>query len=327
MAVSTSLTEPTLELIWHATLLCGVLTLGLVIAIVAVSSWHFSMTKRYKAMDDAWASWLLSHQFFEVPPPQAKSTKMKNYLLDKWIAMLIAMPPTARPLAGTATSRASIAAHALSTLRWPFMRSPHTLESAISIVGLLQLPGQESRLIRHLQHTELPVVFAAGLALLRLDNRRIDTLWAQLPITELSKSALLTLLEESDPQCVNKLIHAQLATAKPAEAASFLLLWSQIPENEAQDVGRKLLLTKETPVALLSAALRVLQSSEDLPLVRHYLQHADWPVRLNAVKAMGRLGHGQDLEALRCMEDHPNWWIRTRVREQLAHQHAEKWAW
>jgi HEAT repeat protein len=58
--------------------------------------------------------------------------------------------------------------------------------------------------------------------------------------------------------------------------------------------------------------------SEDLPLIRGYLTHRNWCVRLHAVKALGRLGSQGDAHLLISRLDDDNWWVRFRTAEALA---------
>jgi len=61
-----------------------------------------------------------------------------------------------------------------------------------------------------------------------------------------------------------------------------------------------------------------LAGPEDLPIVRGYLQHHNWCVRLHAVKALGRLGSVDDEENLISLLNDENWWVRFRSAEALA---------
>jgi HEAT repeat protein len=64
--------------------------------------------------------------------------------------------------------------------------------------------------------------------------------------------------------------------------------------------------------------LAELAGPEELPVIRGYLQHHNWCVRLHAVKALGRLGSVDDEADMISLLDDENWWVRFRTAEALA---------
>jgi hypothetical protein len=68
---------------------------------------------------------------------------------------------------------------------------------------------------------------------------------------------------------------------------------------------------------VLAACLRLLQSSEDLPIVRHSLVHEDWRVRVQAATALGRIGEDDDQELLVPLLSDEQWWVRYRAAQAL----------
>ncbi len=67
-----------------------------------------------------------------------------------------------------------------------------------------------------------------------------------------------------------------------------------------------------------AAALDTLWNPEDAPLARARLAHAEWYVRLAAVKALGRVGAAGDRDALEDRLSDENWWVRYRAAQALA---------
>ena len=68
----------------------------------------------------------------------------------------------------------------------------------------------------------------------------------------------------------------------------------------------------------LVAALRTASGPTLLPLVRGYLSHADWRVRVEAASFLGRFGDTEDAEALKAGLEDAQWWVRYASAEALA---------
>lgn len=56
----------------------------------------------------------------------------------------------------------------------------------------------------------------------------------------------------------------------------------------------------------------------DLPLVRHYLTHQAWYVRVQAATALGKFGTAEDEGRLIALFSDEQWWVRYRAGEALA---------
>jgi HEAT repeat protein len=67
----------------------------------------------------------------------------------------------------------------------------------------------------------------------------------------------------------------------------------------------------------LAAALAALQHPDDVELARRHARHADAVVRLQAVKALARLGVRADVDQLVALLSDPSWWVRYRSAQAL----------
>lgn len=65
------------------------------------------------------------------------------------------------------------------------------------------------------------------------------------------------------------------------------------------------------------AGLRGVRTPETLPDVRALLAHADWQVRVQAARALGRVGERRDAERLAQLLSDREWWVRYRAAEAL----------
>jgi HEAT repeat protein len=68
---------------------------------------------------------------------------------------------------------------------------------------------------------------------------------------------------------------------------------------------------------VVGAALRLTAVPELLDDVRALLAHGDWRVRVQAAKALGRIGNRSDAARLRALLGDPQWWVRYRAAQAL----------
>ena len=69
---------------------------------------------------------------------------------------------------------------------------------------------------------------------------------------------------------------------------------------------------------VIATCLGLLESSEDLPLVRQSLGHEDWRVRVQAAGALGRIGRAEDERLLILLLSDRQWWVRYRAAQALS---------
>lgn len=70
-------------------------------------------------------------------------------------------------------------------------------------------------------------------------------------------------------------------------------------------------------VPVVLAALRNVLTPETIAQVRSLLAHQDWQVRVQAARALGRVGEREDAERLAALLRDPQWWVRYRAAEAL----------
>jgi len=69
---------------------------------------------------------------------------------------------------------------------------------------------------------------------------------------------------------------------------------------------------------VVAACLRLLESAEDLPVIRENIGHEDWRVRLHAAAALGRIGEDEDEQRLVPLLSDKEWWVRYRTAQALS---------
>lgn len=66
------------------------------------------------------------------------------------------------------------------------------------------------------------------------------------------------------------------------------------------------------------AAMGEFADPTDLPVVRQFVTHPAWPVRVQAARALGKMGAREDQRRLVAMLDDSEWWVRYRAAQGLA---------
>ena len=106
--------------------------------------------------------------------------------------------------------------------------------------------------------------------------------------------------------------------ARPLRNAARLVRYLNLAYNvSAVPAARTIARSSHNP-EVLAACLRLLNSAEDLEIVRRCLAHEAWPVRVQAAAAMGRIGEDQDAPGLIGLLSDKQWWVRYRAAQALA---------
>jgi HEAT repeats len=105
--------------------------------------------------------------------------------------------------------------------------------------------------------------------------------------------------------------------AQPINRSARLVRYLELAHSvSALPAARAIAASSHDP-EVLAACLRLLKSSEDLPMVRDCLAHRDWRVRVQAAAAMGRLGCDDDEGVLVPLLSDNQWWVRYRAAQAL----------
>jgi HEAT repeat protein len=74
---------------------------------------------------------------------------------------------------------------------------------------------------------------------------------------------------------------------------------------------------RSSAVPVVIAGLRSVITPDTIGDVRALLGHEDWQVRVQAARALGRIGERADAERLTAMLADPQWWVRYRAAQAL----------
>jgi HEAT repeat protein len=134
---------------------------------------------------------------------------------------------------------------------------------------------------------------------------------ADLISDQIANAALKAALEESEPDANG---NSKTATRNSARLVGYL----ELAHNVAALPAARAIAELSHDPEVLAACLRLLNSAEDLPLIRECLSHEDSRVRVQAAVALGRLGEDDDEERLVPLLSDKDWWVRYRAAQALS---------
>lgn len=148
-------------------------------------------------------------------------------------------------------------------------------------------------------------------ALLPLISHRVD--WSPLKV--------MAILQGAGEELVAHTLGQAALAAPPVIAARLIRFLASIRSHRALPLIRHLLDQKPIHLDVLAACLSLFgQCSDphDLPLVRQYVAHDIWFIRVQAATALGKMGVEADEAVLTGLLSDEHWWVRYRAAEALA---------
>ncbi|WP_164932003.1 HEAT repeat domain-containing protein [Janthinobacterium sp. 17J80-10] len=157
-----------------------------------------------------------------------------------------------------------------------------------------------------------------------------NALWALARINPAAGAAhMMTFFIQQDDWAIARVVYILQEAREPAAE----ILAQMLPQLDDAGLTRGLRIAEGLRVSLpasmiaaalrrnavptLIAALRNASGPETLAEVRTLLAHDDWQVRLQAAKALGRLGSRNDAALLVPLLQDAHWWVRYRTAQSL----------
>jgi len=126
------------------------------------------------------------------------------------------------------------------------------------------------------------------------------------------------ILKEAGAGAVSEpLAAAALSSASPPGAAR-LVRYLEFASSAAALPAIHRILRSSHDERVIRACLHVVRDPGEADLVRSFVDHPDWLVRLDAAVALGRIGSEEDEPRLLALLDDSAWWVRYRAAEALA---------
>jgi HEAT repeat protein len=164
----------------------------------------------------------------------------------------------------------------------------------------------------------LPVSLAAARALVRLDPLRAVT--ELMPMIEQRDdwpgTRIWPLLQEAGPDAVTAPLVEALRRGGAREKARLARFLPLADEATAIALVRELL-REAVSEPVIASCLAVVDSPEELPIIRGLTSHPRWHIRMLAAKALGRLGEREDEALLTSLVGDAEWWVRYRAAQAL----------
>ncbi len=189
---------------------------------------------------------------------------------------------------------------------------------AIMAAGYMKLSQARKPLLRQLRSLHPLVSLTAARALLHLDPetsvshvvpeivRRLD--W---PL-----ALVATVLKEVPAVPIMGALAGAIRSAPPDSQARLVRYLADTQEPAALRLVEDLM-KSSSDAEVLSACLFVAQSPRLFPLIVPLLRHPQWFVRMNAARALGRIGDATAWPLMVSLLKDSEWWVRYRTAEAL----------
>lgn len=193
----------------------------------------------------------------------------------------------------------------------------------VATIGHLRRSGMESRLHELAGEPHPPLSLAAGRAALQIEPERnvawFLSMFVQREDWPLAKVASILSGQGADavtPPLIDT-IETLARTPGAGDKLARLLQLLEIAHADRAAPVLRCILRDSSDERTIAASLRALQDPRDLPLVRRFASHAGWIVRVQAARALGRMGAAEDRKLLAQLLSDPHWWVRYRAAQSL----------
>jgi len=160
---------------------------------------------------------------------------------------------------------------------------------------------------------------AAARALMQIDAAAAVVVF--MPLLEVREdwppARVASLLKEAGAAIISGPLTALIRQAPQAQLPRLIHFLDLAYSDASSRLVREMLETSHDS-QVLAACLRAMNDARDLDLARRQLQHPDWPVRVQAAAALGRLGADVDRVGLARLLTDTQWWVRYRAAQALS---------
>ncbi|MDH5692432.1 MAG: HEAT repeat domain-containing protein, partial [Gammaproteobacteria bacterium] len=273
-----------------------VLTVGVLLLVIFFRSLLILREKRKEKFLSQWRP-ILYETLFSVPDslPKLKKGHIKDFI-DEWNQVQFNVK-------GVCVKRLNYLARKLEINKYlrKKLKSRSVRDQLTAIISLGSLRDYEStdELIRITQQGKPIPSLAAARALLQIDPMRsIEFLLNPIVNREDWPLSLVAkiLIEAKNEKLCSILAEATLV-ASPRQLPRLIQLLDAVNCKEATDVFRQLL-AKEQDGRVITLCLQAIKNPAGLDMVRKYLDHDRWHVRVHAATALGRIGTDDDIAKL-----------------------------
>jgi HEAT repeat protein len=204
-----------------------------------------------------------------------------------------------------------------------------------SVRALLRNGRRAERLLAALTlgHLQDSAAWPELLRLSSLSDRTValTAMWAMVRIDPAAAAAhIIPVFVERDDWAISRIAAILQEAAAPAAVALGELLAQLPPAKLPRALRIAEALRAPLPPAVVTAALasgdvalqvgvlRSITTPESIDAVRALLGHASWQVRVQAARALARIGERSDIDLLAPLLGDREWWVRYRAAQALA---------
>lgn len=187
---------------------------------------------------------------------------------------------------------------------------------ALSVIGFLGDKSVSNDLVAALKDPQAAVSVTAAHALMRVDDElaRLHVIPMIIQRRDWSVGPVAVLLKEASKEFVE----AFLLIVEKAEIEDQPYLLRLMRILEVLHLNRPLMFLRRileysSDSELVTSALKLVQSTQDLDLVRKRINDASWAVQVQAAIVLGRLGDKEDVPSLVSLMSAKDWWVRYRA--------------
>ena len=102
------------------------------------------------------------------------------------------------------------------------------------------------------------------------------------------------------------------------DGKTYLLQFAQLVDASVLDALIEELIRESRHAGVLNAALKLVSGQNSIPRIASLTRHEAWFVRMQAAKALGRIGQEEQLPLLESLLNDREWWVRYRAAQSIA---------
>ena len=305
---------------WILTITIHAFILLLFVWILVLRALRRMTERRRRNMVDVWSP-LLAESLVEAPATLPSIHPRDHVLfLYLWNSMQESIKGEASEQLNDVARRAGMDTVALRFLHTGRLRLQLL---AVATLGHLKEASVWDELVRlaHAHNAFLSIEAARAMVRIR-PKAAIPLLIPLISIrSDWSPLKVMALLNEAGADLAATALAQATVSAPPPIAARLIRLLASLHSPSALPIIRQLMNEQKPAEDVIAASLSLFgecSDPQDLPMVRVYLTHPTWYIRVQAATALGKVGLEEDEARVIGLLGDSHWWVRYRALEALS---------
>jgi HEAT repeat protein len=190
---------------------------------------------------------------------------------------------------------------------------------AITALGNLREKSVWEEMVELLKTANPTVSMAAARALVLIDA--VEAIPVLIPYikkrTDWSTSKIASILKIAGPDTFSGQL-ARAAVEATADIQPTLIHYLELGHKSSAMAAIHQIIRTTTDEMVIQACLNAIDDPVEIDIVRSFLDHPHWLVRMRAAAALGRIGQPEDEQRLVRLLSDREWWVRYRAAQALA---------